>query len=150
MHLPSLMMDDNACGKPVVLGGTGDCEAVEGVVMSVMAESVAQSMLPVNLVSLPACCLDLDILLEDIIFPERMDSDGREFFSAHELDSVTLRKLRKGAINLGGGMVKIKHRCAQLLDDGRCGIYETRPKICRDFDCTTRHDCACQGRGKLP
>ena len=23
--------------------------------------------------------------------------------------------------------------CAKLLPDGRCGIYETRPKICRDY-----------------
>lgn len=37
--------------------------------------------------------------------------------------------------------VKVLHRCDQLLSTGRCGIYEARPKICRDFDCATRQDC---------
>ena len=27
-------------------------------------------------------------------------------------------------------------RCPHLSDDGRCGIYETRPQGCRDFDCS--------------
>lgn len=37
--------------------------------------------------------------------------------------------------------VKVQHRCDQLLSSGRCGIYEARPKICRDFDCAIRQDC---------
>ncbi|MCB1866064.1 MAG: YkgJ family cysteine cluster protein [Chromatiales bacterium] len=24
-------------------------------------------------------------------------------------------------------------RCTHLLDDGRCGIYETRPEVCREY-----------------
>jgi Fe-S-cluster containining protein len=27
-------------------------------------------------------------------------------------------------------------RCPHLSDQGRCGIYETRPQGCRDFDCS--------------
>lgn len=102
-----------------------------------------------NQFRLPACCMDLDISLEDLFFPERMNEEGREFFDAHGLDSIPLRKLRQGARDMGNGMVKIRHRCQQLQDDGRCGIYATRPQICRDFDCATRADCACMGQGLI-
>lgn len=27
----------------------------------------------------------------------------------------------------------IMNRCKHLMDDNRCGIYETRPRICREF-----------------
>ncbi len=27
-------------------------------------------------------------------------------------------------------------RCPHLTEAGRCGIYETRPRGCRDFDCS--------------
>jgi len=27
-------------------------------------------------------------------------------------------------------------RCTHLGDTGKCGIYETRPKGCRNFDCS--------------
>jgi len=29
----------------------------------------------------------------------------------------------------------VTHRCAQLDDDNRCKIYDTRPQTCRDFYC---------------
>lgn len=101
-------------------------------------------------VSLPRCCLDLDIDLLDLIFPERMNEAGREFVQAHGLMNLTLSELQaggQGVIDLGGGRVKIFHRCDQLADDGSCRIYATRPKICREFNCEQRRDCACQGRG---
>ena len=97
--------------------------------------------------NLPACCLDLDIKLEHLLFPERMGADGWEFYQAHGLDRITLSELQARSIDQGEGMVKIRHRCAQLRDDGLCGIYETRPVVCREFDCTKRHDCACMGQG---
>ena len=98
--------------------------------------------------ALPMCCQDLDIDPILLFFPEKMDEDGREFVEAHGLDGATWRQLRKGAMDMGNGKVKLKHRCQQLLDNGRCGIYETRPKMCRDFECRTRSDCACHGSGK--
>jgi Fe-S-cluster containining protein len=96
---------------------------------------------------LPKCCTDLDIALADLVFPERMSPEGRDFFRVHGLDRVTLGELRRWALDLGNGMVKIFHRCDQLGDDGRCEIYEGRPRICREFDCRTRSDCECKGHG---
>ena len=102
--------------------------------------------------SLPACCMDLDIDVMDFLFPDRLNPEGREFVDAHWPEGVawmdTVQLLRAGQY-MGAGIVKLKHRCAQLQDDGRCGIYATRPAICRAFDCATRHDCACQGAGEL-
>lgn len=32
-----------------------------------------------------------------------------------------------------GWFLLINHPCTHLQDDGRCGIYETRPQLCRDY-----------------
>jgi Fe-S-cluster containining protein len=34
----------------------------------------------------------------------------------------------------GSWFVQFMSRCSNLLPDNRCGIYETRPQICRDLD----------------
>lgn len=98
---------------------------------------------------LPSCCFDMDINLYDLMFPERMSSEGQEFVRAHGLESATLRQLQSDAIDLGNGMVKIFHRCALLLDNGKCGVYNTPefPRICAAFDCKRRSDCICKGTG---
>lgn len=69
-----------------------------------------------------------------------MDEDGQEFLAVRGLGHATLSSLRYGAIPLPNGRVRLLHRCQQLTADHRCGIYETRPKICREFDCATRED----------
>ena len=96
---------------------------------------------------LPKCCVDLDIAYIDLIFPERMPYAGQEFVNAHGLLKVPLHELMKGARDMGEGIVKLQHICDQLQDDGSCGVYATRPQICREFDCATRFDCMCQGKG---
>ena len=96
---------------------------------------------------LPTCCTDMDIALEHLIFPERMSEEGQEFVTVHGLDTKQLKTLRKDAQDMGDGIVKIKHRCKMLLDNGQCKIYNNRPLICRTFDCGTREDCACDGSG---
>jgi Fe-S-cluster containining protein len=104
--------------------------------------------------ALPACCLDLQLELRQLLFPETLDAAGWEFYSAHGLDRMTLTELQSRSRDLGivdgERKVEIKHRCAQLQNDGRCGIYKTRPAICRAFDCATRTDCACHGAGLIP
>jgi Fe-S-cluster containining protein len=103
--------------------------------------------------SLPACCMDMDIDIIDLMIPERMGPDGWAFYVAHGLDRLTLEQrvdLLIRAHEVSPGTVKLRHRCAQLQDDGLCGIYETRPAICRAFDCATRRDCACGGQGIIP
>lgn len=96
---------------------------------------------------LPKCCLDFDLSLEELLFPERLAPEGRVFLAAHGVGRATLDELRAGMVDLGEGRVKVYHRCDQLLDDGRCAIYSRRPQACRDFDCSTRSDCECEGRG---
>jgi Fe-S-cluster containining protein len=100
--------------------------------------------------NLPACCLDLDIDLMDLLDPERLPAVGREFLDAHGLGALTPAErdaLIAAGHYLGAGVIKLRHRCAQLQDDGRCAVYASRPAICRNFDCSTRHDCACGGAG---
>ena len=38
----------------------------------------------------------------------------------------------------GDWYLMVHNRCDHLQDDNRCGIYETRPQICRDY---TTKDC---------
>ena len=33
-----------------------------------------------------------------------------------------------------GGVLRLRVRCWYLGADGRCGIYEHRPHVCREFD----------------
>ena len=84
------------------------------------------------------CCLDMDIDPLDMIFPERMSDAGREFVRAHGLDDAKLIDLRQNALLLENGLVKIQHRCQQLDELGLCRIYESRPEICREYDCSKR------------
>jgi Fe-S-cluster containining protein len=92
----------------------------------------------------PKCCQDFDINPLHLIRPDLMDERGREFMEAIGISHLPLYVLRLGAEVMPDGQVKIKHRCLQLLPNGACGIYETRPAICRDFDCSTRTDCECR------
>lgn len=101
-------------------------------------------------IRLPMCCTDMDIELIHLAFPERMPPRGREFIEAHGIARVPLAELMRLAVDMGNGMIKIRHVCDQLdVETGRCGIYDKRPRICRDFDCATRHDCACEGQGLI-
>lgn len=102
-----------------------------------------------NTAPLPACCMDFDIELLHLLFPDLLPPDGREFVDAHGIWNVKLKDLMAGAVDMGEGVVKIKHRCKQLANDGRCKIYASRPRICRNFDCATRNDCACMGQGLI-
>lgn len=96
---------------------------------------------------LPKCCQDLEIDPLHLVFPELMGADGIEFTTAHGLFSMSLKELQQGAMLQPNGWVRIQHRCLQLLSTGKCGLYDTRPLICRKFDCATRQDCACRGLG---
>lgn len=98
--------------------------------------------------TLPTCCTDFELEPIQLIFPERTDDDWQEFIRVRGVDMANFGLLRIGALDMGNGKVRVYHRCIQLQDDGRCGIYETRPAICRDFDCSRRSDCACKGSGR--
>jgi Fe-S-cluster containining protein len=91
--------------------------------------------------------MDIDLDPFDLAFPASISAAGREFFATHGLYDLTVRELFAHAVNMHNGNIKIRHRCNQLQDDGRCRIYETRPLVCRQFDCRKRKDCACHGMG---
>ncbi len=42
----------------------------------------------------------------------------------------------------GSWFLLANNSCSHLLEDGRCGIYETRPQICRDH---SNKDCEFDG-----
>lgn len=100
--------------------------------------------------NLPTCCLDMEIKIIDLLFPERMSPEGLEFVKVHGLGAMTLAQIQESALGLGDGLVKLYHRCEQLDDAGLCKIYNTRPVLCRVFECSTRSDCACAGKGRRP
>lgn len=91
------------------------------------------------------CCRDLRIAPIDLIFPERMSVDGLAFVHAHGINITRLADLRdllqtSIPVNDGSGWVTVYHRCQNLTQDNRCAIYDMRPTICRDFDCSQRAD----------
>ena len=99
--------------------------------------------------NLPKCCVDFHINPLDLIFPERLPEDGKEFLDAHDIWDIPLRDLLKDSVMNADGSIEVYHRCDKLGDGGLCRIYANRPKICRDYDCSTRKDCACKGKGKI-
>lgn len=105
---------------------------------------------PIPVTNLPMCCTDMDIDMLHLFFPERMSPEGRAFVEAHGISKVPLAELARLAVYQGKRIVKIRHVCDQLdLTTGLCKIYENRPLICRQFDCSTRHDCNCKGQGLI-
>jgi Fe-S-cluster containining protein len=85
-----------------------------------------------------------------LLQPALLDADGQAFLAAYGVDHMTLAELQAASRRMDNGKVRVSRRCAQLQDDGRCGIYEQRPAVCRAFDCATRGDCSCGGRGYVP
>ena len=61
---------------------------------------------------------------------ERQDFDYIRWYLLHEASSVF--------VDEGTWYLIVHSRCRHLQSDNRCGIYETRPQICRDY---TTKDC---------
>jgi Fe-S-cluster containining protein len=55
----------------------------------------------------------------------RKDLDTFRWFMLHERTSLF--------VDEGTWYLLVHEECRHLQPDGRCGIYETRPKICRDY-----------------
>ena len=60
----------------------------------------------------------------------RQEYDYIRWFLLHERTAVFVEE--------GDWYLLVHTSCRQLQADGRCGIYETRPQICRDY---TTDDC---------
>ena len=54
----------------------------------------------------------------------RKDFDTLRWFLLHDKTSLFVEK--------GTWYLQVHTECRELLSDHRCGIYETRPQICRD------------------
>ena len=61
---------------------------------------------------------------------QRQDFDYIRWYLLHEGTSVF--------VDEGTWYLIVHSRCRHLQSDNRCGIYETRPQICRDY---TTKDC---------
>ena len=54
----------------------------------------------------------------------RKDFDTLRWFLLHDKTSIFVEK--------GTWYLQVHTECRELLSDNRCGVYETRPQICRD------------------
>ena len=69
------------------------------------------------------CCQYFALQIDAPATPE--DHDQMRWFLAHERVVVWMQD--------GEWYLEIQNRCKNLQPDNRCGIYETRPQICRDY-----------------
>lgn len=63
------------------------------------------------------CCISFNFSMRNI------NTDLKELLEAHydkKMEEMTF---------------VIDHKCEQLKEDNVCAVYETRPKICREFWC---------------
>lgn len=70
-----------------------------------------------------ACCRYIALPLEEPL--ELSDFDAIRWYLLHEGVSVFVEK--------GDWYISMTTTCRHLQPDYRCGIYATRPKICRDY-----------------
>lgn len=61
------------------------------------------------------------------------------------LDEVPDRMVKED--RLFGPVMRERNGACIALRDGRCSIYESRPKVCRDFEAG---GAACRGRRDIP
>ncbi len=72
------------------------------------------------------CCTDMDITILELAHPEIfLDETGLELYRAFGLDAVLKNKEK----------IKILHRCQWLTKNNECGMYEKRPKYCKEWSC---------------
>jgi len=64
-----------------------------------------------------ACCETFMLPIADILVPT---ADARGWLILHGVETAP-------------GLLEFACRCRALTPDGRCGIYETRPEVCRLF-----------------
>ena len=72
------------------------------------------------------CCTDMDITILELAHPEIfLDETGLELYKAFGLDTVLKNKEK----------IKILHRCQWLTKNNECGMYDKRPKYCKEWSC---------------
>ena len=85
-----------------------------------------------------ACCQDVTI---KIAAPEDLEGWSEvRWMAAHESVSVARER------DTGEWVTIFQTPCVKLTPEGRCSIYDTRPKICSDYSAKT---CIINGDGDL-
>lgn len=85
-----------------------------------------------------SCCNDFQLhgKTTTTVFPEN-DWEGRAsiWLKRHELPFLPLRIDRDATFTdpVPDGHVAIRYMCPKLSPEGRCGDYENRPPLCRDY-----------------
>lgn len=82
-----------------------------------------------------ACCRDLTLYRKDGALLTVWDDEGpATFTSEHDLPFDPIGKVGQWTDPEGGREYSAwNFRCRALGDDGRCTIYENRPKLCADY-----------------
>lgn len=75
-----------------------------------------------------ACCRYIALPIDKP--RSRRDYDDIRWYVMHEGVSVFVEE--------GDWYVQFQARCKNLQEDNLCGVYETRPKICREYEA---HEC---------
>lgn len=60
-----------------------------------------------------------------------LDANGQAAYTELEFADM----LKKNVV------VRLEHTCKNLLPNNACAIYDERPALCRNMDCTLRDDC---------
>ncbi len=86
------------------------------------------------------CCKDMDIELQHLMFPELyLSEDAQYFLKLWNVGRLPLNELRSHLEVIGDGKkVKVRVPCAQLTEEGLCGVYDQRPQLCREYSCESR------------
>lgn len=80
------------------------------------------------------CCQYFALQIDAPTTPK--DHDQIRWFLVHQ--AVAVWKLE------GEWYLEVKNPCKNLMADNRCAIYETRPKICRDYGLPDGEDGPCE------
>jgi len=73
-------------------------------------------------------CIECGECCTHMVIPIPPD-DGEDYYLWFELHGLEVFK------RLGGHAVKVPIPCGALTADGKCGIYEFRPKMCQVWVC---------------
>jgi Fe-S-cluster containining protein len=83
-----------------------------------------------------ACCQDFVLSGRGGAFMFDADSwwtEANNLMEKHELPFNPLRIDTQSEKCDAEGMVGVRFTCPQVTPEGRCGIYDARPKLCRDY-----------------
>ena len=84
-----------------------------------------------------ACCQDFVLSGRGGAFMFSEDNwriEGDNLMEKHELPFIPLRIDTKSPKADREGMVGVRFSCTQVTPEGRCGIYDARPQLCRDYE----------------